>query len=287
MDVKTLNPVIIGGGALGGSVARGLKRAGIDPVVADPSEAVRQALEARGIKALADSSEALASSNGPVLVALKPWMMMPVCADLKDLLKGRLCCSMAALVEIKGLAFSAPEAHWGRAMTNIASAVGAGFTGVARGSWSDEEMETMMALFRSFGDALVVEEKDIDGIIGISGSAIAYIFSLLEGFIQGGLAVGLKRDLSLRAGIGTLTGAAELVRQSGAHPAELRDQVCTPGGTTIAAIRTLERTGFKSAFIEAVVAAAESGKAGAEEFRNALNAQMENQQPINGSVESD
>ncbi len=277
--VTERNPLIIGGGALGGSVARGLKRAGFLPLVVDPNQAVRQSLSDLGIAVAADAKEALAAHRGPVLLALKPWLMMPVCSDLKDYLAGRLCCSLAALVELKALKFSAPDGHWGRAMTNIASAVGAGFTGIARGDWTDGELETMMGLLGSFGQALTVEEKDIDGIIGISGSAIAYVFSLIEAFIQGGLAVGLRGDLALQAGIHTLIGAASLVRETGEHPAVLRDRVCTPGGTTIAAIRSLERGGFKSAFIEAVVAAAESGKSGAEAFRQVVTSEMGKAQP--------
>lgn len=278
MEEKNNNPIILGGGALGGAVARGLKLAGISPIVANPGKKVRDALEKDGIKTTPDDREALAMSGGPVLVALKPWLMEPACSELRTELSGRLCCSMAALVELSVLRYAAPEAHWGRAMANIASAVGAGFTGVTRGDWNDTETETMMSLFSSFGDSVPVEEKDIDGIVGISGSAIAYVFMLLEGFVQGGLAVGLKSELALRAGIGTLIGAAELTRRTGKHPAELKDSVCTPGGTTIAAIRLLEQRGFKSSFIEAVAVAAEQGKIGAEKFRELMKGKIVDRQ---------
>ena len=92
------------------------------------------------------------------------------------------------------------------------------------------------------------------------------MLELLEGFIQGGLAVGMKGDLSLRAGVATLVGAAELVRQKNVHPAVLKDAVCTPGGTTIAGLRALQKAGFRSAFVEALVATAEKAQAGAAAF---------------------
>ena len=147
-------------------------------------------------------------------------------------------------------------------MPNIAAAVGAGFTGIVSGDWSDEEKRTISALCGLYGDAMEVSEKDLDGVIALSGSAIAYVLDLLEGFIQGGLSVGMKGDVSLRAGIATLEGAARLVAARGVHPAVLKDSVCTPGGTTIAGIRSLQEKGFRSAFIEALVATAEKSQAG-------------------------
>lgn len=266
MDVKLLRPIIVGGGNLGGSVARGLFRAGIKPVVVQIREPNYDKLVADGIETYETIAEALPHAKGPIFIALKPWLMQPWCAEHSDVLAGRTVVSCAALVELALLKKAAPGAHWGRVMTNIASAVGAGFTGVARDNWNDEETETVTELCRAFGDAMLVSEKDLDGVICLSGSAIAYVFELLEGFIQGGLAVGMRSDVSLRAGIATLKGAAELAAARGEHPAVLKDAVCTPGGTTIAGCRELLKDGFKSAFVEALIATAEKTKAGTAAF---------------------
>ena len=271
MDVKSLRPIIVGGGNLGGSVARGLNRAGIRPIVVEIYKPNCDKLVADRIETCETLAEALPRATGPIFIALKPWLMQPWCAEHSDALADRTVVTCAALVELDLLKKVAPRAHWGRIMTNIASAVGAGFTGVVRGELDDAEMETVMELCRSFGDAMLVEEKDLDGVICLSGSAIAYVFELLEGFIQGGLAVGMKSDVSLRAGIATLRGAAELAAARGLHPAELKDAVCTPGGTTIAGCRELQKRGFKSAFIEALVATGEMSKSGTEAFRNAAH----------------
>jgi pyrroline-5-carboxylate reductase len=269
MNVKELRPIIVGGGNLGGAVARGLHRAGLSPVVVELAGPNFDKLAADGLKAVNDLEDALNISDGPVFIALKPWLMKGYCEENSALLAGRLCVSCAAMVDLAVLKAAAPKASWGRIMTNIGAAVGAAFTGVVRGDWDDGQAETVRSLCLAFGDAEFAAEKDLDAITGLSGSGIAYVLELLEGFIQGGLAVGLKGDLSRRVGVATVLGAAELVRESGVHPAILKDNVCTPGGTTIAGIRALQKSGFRSAFIEALVATAEKSKAGSEAFRAA------------------
>lgn len=267
MDLKSLRPAVIGGGNLGGAVARGLLRAGVRPVVVQHRGANFDGLVKDGIETFATLEEALPHVVGPLFIALKPWLMEPYAAEKAPLLAERTVASCAALMELSALEKAAPEARWGRVMPNIASAVGAGFTGVVKGAWSDEEAREVFGLCRLFGDAVTVPEKDLDGVICLSGSAIAYVLELLEGFIQGGLAVGMKGDLSLRAGIATLMGAAQLTKESGIHPAELKDAVCTPGGTTVEGCRVLQRMGFKSALMEALIATAEKSKEGTRAFR--------------------
>jgi len=270
MDVKTLRPIIVGGGNLGGAVARGLYRSGIRPVVVQHKGKNFDGLVADGIETYDVIEQALPEGAGPVFIALKPWLIQSYAAEHAGLLAGKTVVSCAALVNLSLLEQAAPDARWGRVMPNIASAVGAGFTGIVRGNWSDEELNMVTSLCRSFGDAVEVSEKDLDGVICLSGSAIAYVFELLEGFIQGGLAVGMKGDVSLRAGIATLKGAAELAAARGEHPAVLKDAVCTPGGTTIAGCRSLLKNGFKSAFVEALIATAEKTHAGTEAFNKAV-----------------
>lgn len=253
--------VIVGGGNLGGAVARGLFRTGERPVVVQHRGPNFDGLVADGIETVATFEE-VQGATGPVLIALKPWLVIDYVKAHAAALAGRVVASCAAMLSMAELQAAVPEAHWGRLMPNIASSVGGGFTGVVAGSWSDEETEEMRKLCCLFGDAVVVPEKDLDGVMCLSGSALAYVMELLEGFIQGGLAVGVKSDLSLRAGAATLIGAARLATESGKHPAQLKDAVCTPGGTTIAGCRVLQQKGFKSAFIEALIATAEKARGG-------------------------
>ena len=269
MDIRTTRPLIIGGGNLGGAVARGLARAGVEPIVVQHKGPNFDGLLKDGIETYAAIEECIPLVTGPIFVALKPWLILDYCAQNAARLAGRTLVSCAAMVDIDLLKAAAPEARWGRVMPNIAAAVGAGFTGIVRGEWSDDELATVTALCASFGDAMVVSEKDLDGVVSLSGSAIAYVLELLEGFIQGGLAVGMKSDVSLRAGIATLIGAAQLTAARGVHPAVLKDSVCTPGGTTIAGVRVLQEKAFKSAFIEALVATADKAKAGSAAYRAA------------------
>ncbi len=269
MNVKELRPIIVGGGNLGGAVARGLARAGVRPLVVQHRGPNFDGLVKDGIETVAEIEEVLSKSSGPIFVALKPWLIEVYCAEKASLFAGRTIASCAAMIDLNLLKKSAPEAHWGRVMPNIASAVGAGFTGIVNGNWSDEEAETVGELCSLFGDAVFVTEKGLDGVACLSGSAIAYVMELLEGFIQGGIAVGMKSDISLRAGVATLMGAAALVKESGDHPGPLKDKVCTPAGTTIAGCRVLQKMGFKSAFIEALVATDEKFQAGAAAFRAA------------------
>lgn len=269
MNIKELRPIIVGGGNLGGSVARGLYRAGILPVAVELAGLNFDRLAAEGIEVVNSLDQALAHSSGPIFIALKPWLMKGYCEENAEQLSSRVCVSCAAMVDLAVLEAAAPKASWGRIMTNIASAVGSAFTGVVRGTWSSVQTETVTTLCQTFGAAELVAEKDLDAITSLSGSGIAYVLELLEGFIQGGLAVGLKSDLSLRVGVATVLGAAKLVKERDLHPAILKDNVCTPGGTTIAGIRSLQKAGFRSAFIEALAATAEKSKAGSEAFRAA------------------
>lgn len=269
MNVMDLRPVVIGGGNLGGAVARGLAKAGVKPLVVQTKGPNFDGLVKDGIETYATIDEALPLSRGPIFIALKPWLVLPYCSENSALLAGRTIVSCAALVDIVLLRKFVPSAHWGRVMPNIAAAVRAGFTGIVNGNWNESEFATVRELCALFGDEMVVSEQDLDGIVSLSGSAIAYVLDLLEGFIQGGLAVGIKDDVSLRAGLAVLEGTAKLVKQRGIHPAILKDSVCTPGGTTIAGIRVLEDRAFKGAFIDALVATAEKAQQGAAAYRAA------------------
>jgi len=116
-------------------------------------------------------------------------------------------------------------------------------------------------IFSAFGRAVWVEEYMMEAVIGVSGSGPAYAFMFIEAMADGGVMKGLPRKAAQELAAQTLLGAAKMVLESGMHPGELKDMVCSPGGTTIAAVHALEKGGFRSAVIDAVAASAEKAEA--------------------------
>ena len=125
---------------------------------------------------------------------------------------------------------------------------------------STEEILQIEELFSSFGRVEVVDEYLIDAVIGVSGSSPAYVYMFIEALADGAVASGMPRDKAYVFAAQTVMGAAKTVLETGEHPGKLKDDVCSPGGTTIAAVRALEERGFRSAVMEAVMTAAEKSQ---------------------------
>jgi pyrroline-5-carboxylate reductase len=146
-------------------------------------------------------------------------------------------------------------------MPNIAATVDEGAAALAYGEHvSAEQQEIAKSIFEAVGDAVVVPEDQLDAVTGLSGSGPAYIYMVIEALIDGGVKMGLARDIATKLAIQTVLGSAKLAKTSRLHPAILRDQVTTPGGTTINAIHELESHGLRAMFINAVVTATERSK---------------------------
>lgn len=268
---ENVNVSIIGAGALGGSVAEGLLLEGFDVTVYDTNVERCRAMAEKGAALARDLDEALDIGN-LIFWALKPHILLPVVKEHSKKISGKLCCSLAACVDLDLLNRNAPEARWARAMTNICAAVCKAFTGYALSDKNTEEDRAVIAyVFSSIGLVREVYEGDLDGITGISGSGPAYVFTILESFIQGGLAAGLKADVSFEAAAMTLMGSAKLALEGGEHPAVYKDRVCTPAGTTIDALRILESGGLRTSLIDAVVTASEKGRSGSLALRKKLS----------------
>jgi len=143
-----------------------------------------------------------------------------------------------------------------RAMPNIAATVDEGAAAVAFGKHvTAEQQKIAKSIFEAVGEVVVVAEDQLDAVTGLSGSGPAYIYMVIEALIDGGVKMGLSRDISTKLAIQTVRGSATLAKSSGLHPAILRDQVTTPGGTTINAIHELESHGLRSMLIDAVATA--------------------------------
>ncbi len=148
-----------------------------------------------------------------------------------------------------------------RAMPNIASTVAEGATAISFGKHvSEEQQRIAISIFEAVGEAIVVLEEQLDAVTGLSGSGPAYIYMVIEALIDGGVKMGLSREISTKLAIQTVLGSAKLVKESGLHPAILRDQVTTPAGTAINAIHELESHGLRSMLINAIATATRRSK---------------------------
>ena len=142
-------------------------------------------------------------------------------------------------------------------MPNTPDQVGEGMTGVcANEKVSAEELDQICEITNSFGRTEVVPERLMDVVVGVSGSSPAYVFMFIEAMADAAVAQGLPRKQAYTFAAQTLLGSAKMVLETGQHPGELKDAVCSPAGTTIEAVNVLEKKGMRSAVIEAVTAAA-------------------------------
>lgn len=148
-----------------------------------------------------------------------------------------------------------------RTMPNTPAMVGEGITGFCGNSFvSEEELNTAKNILESFGKAEKVPERLMDAVCGVSGSSPAFVFMFIEAMADAAVAEGMPRAQAYKFAAQSVLGSAKMVLETGKHPGELKDMVCSPGGTTIEGVGVLEEMGFRSAVIEAVRAAAEKSK---------------------------
>lgn len=188
--------------------------------------------------------------------------MKDVVSKLTPLLtKNKLLVSVAAGTKLKDLQEWAGNDRFIRVMPNTPAAVGQAASVMSLGGSATEEDGNIIAqLFGSIGKIWKAEEKYFDAITGLSGSGPAYVYLAIEALADGGVAAGLPRDLSLSLASQTVLGAASMVSQTGKHPGQLKDDVTSPGGTTITGIHELENGGFRGTLMNAVVAAAKRSR---------------------------
>jgi pyrroline-5-carboxylate reductase len=253
----------LGGGAMGEALAAGVRAGGVPAeriAMADPDPARREHLaRAHGV-AVHEANEAVAAESDVVVLAVKPALVRAVLQDLSAEAAGRpLWISIAAGVSLASLEGALPAgARVVRAMPNTPALVRSGATAfVANGAATARDREAARSLFASVGLAWEAPaEALLDAVTGVSGSGPAYVFVLLEALSDAGVREGLPRDAATALATQTVLGAARLAQETGRHPAALKDQVTSPGGTTIAGLERLEALGFRAAVHEAVAAAA-------------------------------
>lgn len=260
----------VGGGAMGEALAAGVLAAGVPASnvrAADPDPARRKQLEQTlGIEASADNASVVAASD-LVVLAVKPGLIGPALAALggsaASALLRPLWVSIAAGVPIAALSKALPpDARVVRAMPNTPALVRSGATAFVAGEGcSAGDRALARALFEGVGTAWEAPaEALLDAVTGLSGSGPAYVFLFLEALSDAGVRMGLPGDAASALALQTVLGSARLARETGRHPATLRDQVTSPGGTTSAGLERLEACGFRAAVHDAVAAATRRSK---------------------------
>ncbi len=198
-----------------------------------------------------------------ILVGVKPFQVPDLIAEIKAALTpGKLLVSFAASVKTRAIEDAAGmEIAVVRAMPNTPSALGAGVAALCRGRFVTEaQMELAQRIFATVGRTVLVEEKHMDAVTGLSGSGPAYLYIIIEALAEAGVKVGLPRDIATLLAAQTTYGAAKMVLETGYHPALLKDAVTTPAGCTVDGILELEEGRLRVTLIKAVISATERAK---------------------------
>jgi len=256
-----------GGGNMGEALIKGLLSAPLmnpDRIrVYDVSQARIQYLEATYRITPCSGLAELAASSRVIILAVKPQNIIEVLDGLRTQVDHRpLVISIAAGISIATLSTRLAESiPVIRVMPNTPALVLEGASALARGqNVSDDQMQLALRLFRSVGKAIEVDEKWMDTITGLSGSGPAYVLLMLEALIDGGVLMGLPRQIARELVLQTVLGTVKMVQQTGKHPAELKDLITSPAGTTISGLQVLEQNSVRGALMGAVQAASERSK---------------------------
>ena len=247
--------VCIGVGAMGGALLRGALTQGVlqpndvSIVVRRPEhrDELVDELGVTGFVELPDMAQ-----FDTIILAVKPQVLPSVLSQLTSVKAGATVISVAAGVTLDTLRKALPNAVLYRAMPNTPASIGCGMTALTADNGADTIH--VEALFNAVGEVAVVSEADLDRLGALSGAGPGYMFVILDALADAGVRIGLPRQLAIKAAAQTMYGAGKMALESGTHPAVLRDQVTSPGGTTIAGIGAMEKGGLRSALQDGVVA---------------------------------
>ncbi|MBN2656964.1 MAG: pyrroline-5-carboxylate reductase [Spirochaetales bacterium] len=253
----------MGSAMIGGLIARGTAAAE-NILVSDRNQDSLDRLAAQwpGVNCFTDNGDTVKGAD-IIILAVKPHIYKTVIEEIAPLINGsKIIITIAA-----GVTISQAEVMFGkevkivRTMPNTPALVGEGVTAYCCNSRiSESEEKDILPVLESFGIVEKIGEEYFHGVIAVSGSSPAYVFMFIEAMADAAVLQGLPRAQAYRMASQAVLGAAKMVRDSGVHPGELKDAVCSPGGTTIEAVRTLERGGFRSSVIEAMNNCAEKSK---------------------------
>jgi pyrroline-5-carboxylate reductase len=285
MGSRLMKLGFIGSGKMATALVKGVVKSGVcspsDIIVSDAIPAAAEKLAATAGVRLAGSNAEVLHFADAIVLAVKPQDALAALSELPSNGQAEAGPSMKwawkgddsegrgklLLSIVAGLTLPKLEEAGGsrfrviRAMPNTPALVLQGASGFSLGSGaSEKDAEIARKVFGSVGVAVQVKESLLDAVTGLSGSGPAYVYMIIEALADGGVLMGLPRELALQLAAQTVAGSATMVMQTGTHPAALRDQVASPGGTTIAGIEALEINGLRAALISAVRAATERAR---------------------------
>ncbi|MEM6991100.1 MAG: pyrroline-5-carboxylate reductase [Myxococcota bacterium] len=250
---------VLGCGTMGQAIVAGLLRGG--QLEADQLAATvrtpERADELANVHGIAVGTDNLAAARAArvAVVALKPQRMRALLDDdaMREALAGSLLVSVAAGVRIDQLEAWLPGVAVVRAMPNTPCLIGEGMTVLAPGSAvAPAQMDIARSIFAPLGQCIELEDKHMDAVTSLNGSGPAFAYVVLESLADGGVMMGLPRDVALRIAAQVLQGSARMVLETGFHPAALKDQVTTPAGSTIAGLLTMEDGRIRSVLARAI-----------------------------------
>ena len=256
----------IGGGNMAEAILKGLISRGHQPqeiIVGEPVAERRNSLQGQYGIHVTDNNAAVVEKADVIVLAIKPQMVDDVVPGLAVVFDdNKLLLSILA-----GTSTGTLEAHLGgsakvvRVMPNTPALVGQGAAAISAGAYASEnDLAIAHELFSAVGTVVRVSEEQMDAVTAVSGSGPAYIFTVIEAMAEGGVQEGLDRKTALELAIQTVVGSARLVADTGEAPMDLRAKVCSPGGTTLAAIERLDEGGFGETLVRGVRRAAERSR---------------------------
>lgn len=250
---------IIGGGNMSQAIVSGLVKSeiikGKNIIVSDrDEEKLNHMKENYGIN-ITNNNEDVSKVSDIIILAVKPNIYGTVIEQIRNKVKEDVVIvSIAAGITMEFIQNKFEKnIKIVRTMPNTPALVGEGMTALCYNDFSSEEdVENVMNIFKSFGKVETISEKLMDVVPGISGSSPAYVYMFIEALADGGVLGGLPRDKAYKMAAQAVLGAAKMVLETGEHPGALKDKVCSPGGTTIEAVYSLEESNFRGAVIKAM-----------------------------------
>jgi len=249
----------IGGGNMGEALVRGVLNAGIIDsariIVSDISEERRKYLADEYAIALSTSNKDITTQADVIILAVKPQNMAEVLEDIRGNVKDdHLLISIMAGVKLASISAKLKkEVSLIRVMPNTPALILQGASAIALGPGATELHRNLAySIFSAVGIVVEVEEKLLDAVTGLSGSGPAYIFLVIEALTDGGVLAGLPRPIAQKLAVQTTIGAAKLISETGRHPANLKDQITSPAGTTIHGLNVLESGGMRGLLMQAL-----------------------------------
>jgi pyrroline-5-carboxylate reductase len=266
-QLPKLRVAVLGAGKMGGILLQAFLKENLfaaDKIHATVGHAERAlALSTQwGVDVSTNNVEAARKAD-LILIGVKPFQVPDLIAEIKPALTpAKMLVSFAASVKTRAIEEAAGmEIAVVRAMPNTPSALGAGAAALCRGRFvKDDQMALAQRLFEMVGRTVLVDEKHMDAVTGLSGSGPAYLYIIIEALAEAGVKVGLPRDIATQLAAQTAYGAAKMVLETGYHPALLKDAVTTPAGCTIDGILELEEGGLRVTLIKAVMRATERAR---------------------------